>query len=92
MGDDLKELAKRVAAVRAADKNKDPEQQPDDDQSKNDGYRAGAEMIINTVAGGLLGFGLDTLFNTLPLFLIIFFLTGFGWGLYKVYKITENMN
>jgi ATP synthase protein I len=43
------------------------------------GYRLVSEFVAGV--GGLLGYGLDRLFGTLPLFLIVFLLLGFGAGI-----------
>jgi ATP synthase protein I len=45
------------------------------------GYRLASEFVAGVLVGGLLGFGLDKLFGTLPLFLIVFLLLGFGAGI-----------
>jgi ATP synthase protein I len=45
------------------------------------GYRLISEFVAGVLVGGLLGYGLDYLFGTLPLFLIIFLLLGFGAGI-----------
>jgi ATP synthase protein I len=59
---------KPAASVRAAS-----------DYSK--GYRLASEFVAGVLVGGLVGYGLDRLFGTLPLFLIVFLLFGFGAGI-----------
>ncbi len=56
----------------------------------NSGVRAGAELVTLLIAGTAIGWGLDTFFQTKPLFLIIFVLTGIVAGFYEVYRITQN--
>ena len=45
------------------------------------GYRLASEFVAGTLVGGLIGYGLDYVAGTLPLFLIIFLLLGFGAGI-----------
>ncbi len=45
------------------------------------GYRLVSEFVAGILVGGLVGYGLDYLFHTLPLFFIIFLLAGFGAGI-----------
>ena len=45
------------------------------------GARLASEFVGGVLVGGLVGYGLDYLFHTLPLFLIIFLLAGFGAGI-----------
>jgi ATP synthase protein I len=45
------------------------------------GYRLASEFVAGVLVGALVGYGLDYLFHTLPLFLIIFLLAGFGAGI-----------
>ena len=44
------------------------------------GYRLASEFVAGTLVGGLIGYGIDWLFGTLPFGLIIFLLLGFGAG------------
>jgi len=45
------------------------------------GYRLASEFVAGTLVGGLVGYGFDWLFGTLPFGLIIFLLLGFGAGI-----------
>lgn len=78
----LKDLGSRIEAEkseqRAADKPS-TKYQGASDYSK--GYRLASEFVAGVLVGGLVGFGLDKLFGTLPLFLIVFLLLGFGAGI-----------
>jgi len=40
-----------------------------------------SEFVAGVLVGALVGYGLDYVFHTLPLFLIIFLLAGFGAGI-----------
>jgi ATP synthase protein I len=45
------------------------------------GYRLASEFVAGTLVGGLVGYGIDWLFGTLPFGLIFFLLLGFGAGI-----------
>ncbi len=53
-------------------------------------------MVIELVSGMLLGlsfgFGLDWLFNTRPIFLVIFCLLGFAAGIRVMLRTAQSMN
>ena len=53
-------------------------------------------MVIELVSGMLLGlsigFGLDWLFNTRPIFLVIFCLRGFAAGIRVMLRTAQSMN
>jgi ATP synthase protein I len=87
--DELVNLEERLAEAR---KDFDEEYNPPEiDQSMNDGARAGIELIGGMLGGGLIGYGLDYLFGTSPLFFFIFIILGVGTGFYNIYKITMNV-
>ncbi len=58
---------------------------------ENEGLRAGIELIGSTVGGGVLGYALDTLFDTRPLFLLVFLCLGIAAGFLSVWKITQGI-
>ncbi len=45
------------------------------------GARLASEFVAGVLVGALIGYGLDYVFHTLPLFLILFLLAGFGAGI-----------
>jgi ATP synthase protein I len=80
--DRLKELGNRIAAekqerVEAAKPN--ASFQGASDYSK--GYKLASEFVGGVLVGGLIGYGIDYVAGTLPLFLIVFLLLGFGAGI-----------
>jgi ATP synthase protein I len=80
--DRLKELGSRIEAEkkdRAEASKPDARFQGASDYSK--GYRLASEFVAGTLVGGLIGYGLDYVAGTLPLFLIVFLLLGFGAGI-----------
>lgn len=45
------------------------------------GYKLASEFVGGVLVGGLIGYGVDYVAGTLPLFLIVFLLFGFGAGI-----------
>lgn len=90
--DRLNHLSDKIADIRAeeaAEKAKAREIARES-SNRNSGVRAGAELVTLLIAGTAIGWGLDSVFQTKPLFLIIFVLTGIVAGFYEVYRITQN--
>src|SRR5579871_4848612 len=50
------------------------------------GFRLASELIAGVVAGALIGWGIDWLLSTSPLFLIVFFLLGFVAGVVNLVR------
>jgi ATP synthase protein I len=51
------------------------------------GLRAGVELVAAEVVAGAIGYGLDHLLHTLPLFLVIFILLGGAAGVMNVWRM-----
>ena len=80
--DRLKELGSRIDAEkkdRVEASRPTASYQGASDYSK--GYRLASEFVAGVLVGGLIGYGVDYVAGTLPLFLIIFLLLGFGAGI-----------
>jgi ATP synthase protein I len=50
------------------------------------GLRAGMELVAAELVAGVIGWGLDSLLHTLPLFLVIFVLLGGAAGVMNVLR------
>jgi len=61
------------------------------DEGLNDGARAGIELVGAILGGALLGYGVDHLFGTSPIFFFVGVLLGVITGFYSIYKITMNV-
>ncbi len=76
----MAQLEARLAALQKANAPKPPP----DETSAAHGAELAWRMVIELVAGiGIgfgIGYGLDVLFGTLPIFLVLFTLTGFAAG------------
>ena len=78
----LDALEKRIEAAktaRAKRKQGAPSSGPGFSQGEV-AWRMVIELVSGMVLGLAIGYGLDVLFGTLPLFLVIFSLLGFGAG------------
>lgn len=54
--------------------------------------RIGTEMVAALIVGVVLGYGLDRLCGTKPLFLILFSLVGGAAGMLNVWRAVKNAN
>jgi ATP synthase protein I len=83
----LESLDERLDRLQQAEAKRAPEGQPD--RVGQFGQRMAGQMIGAPAGGLLFGWGLDTLFNTKPLFMIILMFVGFGVGIRNVYYWTK---
>ena len=60
-------------------------------QDYSKGYRLASEFVAGILVGAAVGYGLDRLFNTLPLFMIIFLLAGFGAGILNMARAANRV-
>src|SRR5687768_14748676 len=90
--DRLKNLSDRIKEIRSQEVEKKARQDENLRNSSNMsiGARAGTELISCFIAGGLIGWFLDRQFDTQPILLVIFLLTGICVGFYEVYRITRS--
>ena len=55
-------------------------------------YRMMVELVVGMVFGIGIGYGLDFLFNTFPIFLVIFSLLGFAAGIRVMLQTANQIN
>ena len=55
------------------------------------GYRLASEFVAGTLVGGLIGYGVDWVFGTLPFGLIVFLLLGFGAGILNMARAASRV-
>lgn len=70
--------------------NPEPQDSTDTAQAMGTGMNLGINLMSSVVVGGAMGYGLDWLFGTLPLFMILMCFLGFGAGLYTIWKAIQN--
>ena len=63
--------------------------QPRGDSGMSLGMRAGSEFISAILVGAGIGWGLDRLLGTNPIFLIVFFFIGVAAGVVNVIRLTS---
>ena len=61
-------------------------------KSAHIGWRMILELVIGILIGVLLGFGIDYLFDTSPIFLIIMIFFGFAAGVKTMIKTAKEIN
>ena len=75
----LRQLDARIAKLRG-DKTKRPHQEDHYSQAQH-GWRMVIELVAGLLIGFGMGYGLDSLFGTLPVFLVVFTLLGLAAGI-----------
>lgn len=88
----LKDLSGRIAAEKSerADSQK-PSASLQGASGFAKGYRLASEFVAGTLVGGLIGYGFDWLFGTLPFGLIVFLLLGFGAGILNMARAANRV-
>jgi ATP synthase protein I len=57
----------------------------------NMAWRMTLELVVGGMVGAAMGYGLDVVFGTLPLFLIVFVLLGFAAGVRTVMRSAREL-
>lgn len=86
--DPLKELGARLDAIKDGRRPK-PAQKGGKFSAAGFGWRMTIDLVTGVLVGAALGWGLDWLFGSLPLFLIVFVLLGFAAGVKVMLKSVE---
>lgn len=83
--DKLAVLGARIEAARNAGKPK-PREAKEEYAAASMAWRMVFELVASIGIGTAMGWGLDALFGTLPLFLIVFIMLGFAAGVRTVMR------
>ena len=88
--DRLAELSRRIEAARTPET---PKRRGDKDKyaAMSLGWRIVIELVVSIMTGAAMGWGLDSLLGSLPLFLIVFTLFGFAAGIRTIMRSAEEM-
>ena len=86
----LDELDRRIRAAREAQAPK-PGKAGDKFTAADMAWRMTLEMVVAGMVGAAMGWGLDALFGTLPIFLIVFILLGFAAGIRMVMRSAREL-
>jgi ATP synthase protein I len=87
--EDLRTLGDRLDAAERKRADKDRKPPP---TSLGIAFRFSTEMVAGLVVGGGLGYGIDWLAGTKPLFLIMFFVLGAAAGILNVVRAARELN
>ena len=88
--DRLADMGRRIDAARDAGKPK-PRKSKEEYTAASYAWRMVIELVMSIVIGAAMGWGLDSLFGTLPVFLIVFVLLGFAAGVRTMLRSAEEM-
>ncbi len=88
-GDRIAKLEERLAKLRGKDAGK-PHQEEHYSQAQH-AWRMVIELVAGLMIGFGMGYGLDLLFGTLPLFLLIFTLLGLAAGIKTMMRSAEEI-
>ena len=88
----LADLDRRLAAARGSGKDAGAPTRREEFTATSMAWRMVIELVMSIMIGGAMGWGLDTLFGTLPLFLIVFVMLGLAAGVRMMLRTAHDMN
>jgi ATP synthase protein I len=92
ISDRLKDLSARIAAEKSERiESERPPASLNAATGYAKGYRLASEFVAGTLVGGLIGYGFDWVFGTLPFGLIVFLLLGFGAGILNMARAANRV-
>lgn len=83
--------AKIANAVRQRDQGTGKRHQDEHYSQAQQGWRMVIELVAGILIGFAVGFGLDSLFGTMPLFLVVFILLGFAGGVRTMMRTAQEL-
>jgi ATP synthase protein I len=86
---DLDALGERLDEARGRDQARKPQPQV---TPMGVAFRFTTELVTALVVGGALGYGLDWLFGTRPIFIVVMFLLGAATGIRNVMNAASEIN
>lgn len=89
--DPLKALAEKIDSAKEARRPK-PAPKSGKFAGAGFGWRMTVDLVTGVLVGAAMGWGLDTLFGSKPLFLIVMVLLGFAAGVRVMLKTAEEFN
>jgi ATP synthase protein I len=88
--DRLKRLEERIEAARGP-KPGEARRRSSKAEASGLGWRMVTELLAGMLIGLAIGYGLDSLFGTLPVFLVVFALFGFAAGVRTMMRSAEEV-
>ena len=86
----LERLDKRIAELKGKDAPRSSEVEEHHSQVQA-GWRMVIELVTGVAIGAGMGYGLDVLFGTLPVFLVVMTLLGFAAGVRTMLRTAEEI-
>jgi len=87
--EDLRDLGRRLDAMRRREAEKKPTATP---SLMGIAFRFSTELVTAVLLGGGIGWGLDYVFGTRPVLLIVFFMLGAAAGIRNVVRSAAELN
>lgn len=87
--EELRKLGDRLDAVQRRNAERDAKPPP---SSLGIALRFSTEMVAALIVGGGMGYGIDRLAGTRPVFLIVFFVLGAAAGIINVVRAARELN
>ena len=85
----MAQLEDKIANAKAVHR---PQSQIEDHHSHaHAGWRMVTELVAGLLIGFCIGYGLDSLFGTLPIFLVLFVLLGFAAGVKTMLRSAQDI-
>ena len=85
----MAQLEDKIASAKAVQR---PQSQIEDHHSQaHAGWRMVTELVAGLMIGFCIGYGLDSLFGTLPIFLVLFVLLGFAGGVKTMLRSAQDI-
>jgi len=85
----MAQLEDKIANAKAVHR---PQSQIEDHHSQaHAGWRMVTELVAGLLIGFCIGYGLDRLFGTLPIFLVLFVLLGFAAGVKTMLRSAQDI-
>ena len=85
----MAQLEDKIANAKAVHR---PQSQIEDHHSQaHAGWRMVTELVAGLLIGFCIGYGLDSLFGTLPVFLVLFVLLGFAAGVKTMLRSAQDI-
>ena len=88
---DLKEFKTRLKIAKSKLKSNDNQENDGKYSFMGSAFRLGTELVAAVVVGTIIGFILDTWFDTKPWLMIVFFFLGSAAGLQNVIRTAKKM-
>jgi len=89
---DLKEIATRLKIAKNNVRNLKEKNQGTNAASLGKALKISTELVASVFVGAIIGFLLDSWFDTKPLLTVSFFFMGVAAGILNVFKSAKKMN